>query len=230
MVSSNTAKIFADKLQDLIASSDLTVKELSIEIGVAVGSLSKYQNNKAEPGADALAKIARYFGVSVDWLLGLSDYRNAEEKQMLEGYLDALRILLSSNIYEQDRKRIMRIIENVITGFRHAYLCDTAYDTYERVLLDVTDGMCTWMQLSEFIITADEKWLSKKEELAIKIGELRFSLTNLILKAVSVADEKLWSRMVEHFPALDAGASWSARPIYDARSIIDKHSVVMKKK
>lgn len=72
MPSTPVTKTFSDKLQDLISASGLKVKELAEETGIAVGSLSKYQNDKAEPGIDALSKIAAYFKVSTQWLLGLS--------------------------------------------------------------------------------------------------------------------------------------------------------------
>lgn len=64
-----TAK-FADNLQDLIATSGKKVGELAKEINISSGSLSKYQNDEAEAGISALYKIANYFNVSIDWLLG----------------------------------------------------------------------------------------------------------------------------------------------------------------
>jgi transcriptional regulator with XRE-family HTH domain len=72
--------IFADRLQDLIAESGKTISELSSpsEIGISSGSLSKYQNDAAEPGITALVKIADYFGVSFDYLLGKSESKKRE--------------------------------------------------------------------------------------------------------------------------------------------------------
>lgn len=71
--------IFADRLQDLIANSGKTIKELAKEIGVAEGSLSKYQNDGAEAGIVALHKIAKYFGVSADYLLNLHDIPSVDK-------------------------------------------------------------------------------------------------------------------------------------------------------
>jgi len=56
----------------------LKVEDLAKNIGISSGALSKYQNDAAEPGAKALVKIAQYFNVSVDWLLGLSHFRQTE--------------------------------------------------------------------------------------------------------------------------------------------------------
>lgn len=68
----NTKK-FADNLQELITNSGKTIKALAKEIGISSGALSKYQNDAAEAGIDALSKIADYFDVSTDFLLGKSN-------------------------------------------------------------------------------------------------------------------------------------------------------------
>lgn len=70
---SNATKAFADHLQELIAGSRKSMKELARDINISSGALSKYQNDGAEAGIDALVKIALRFDVSTDWLLGLSD-------------------------------------------------------------------------------------------------------------------------------------------------------------
>ena len=78
MTGTETTKCFADRLQDLISESGKDVKTLAAEIGVSSGALSKYQNDKGEPGITALSKIAEYFGVTSDYLIGLSDNRKLE--------------------------------------------------------------------------------------------------------------------------------------------------------
>ena len=78
MTGTDTTKCFADRLQDLIADSGKDVKTLASEIGVSSGALSKYQNDKGEPGITALYKIAKYFGVTSDYLIGISDNKKVE--------------------------------------------------------------------------------------------------------------------------------------------------------
>lgn len=78
MTGTETTKCFADRLQDLIADSGKDIKTLAAEIGISSGALSKYQNDKSEAGITALYKIARYFGVTSDYLIGLSDNKTRE--------------------------------------------------------------------------------------------------------------------------------------------------------
>lgn len=82
MTGTDTTKSFADRLQDLIADSGKDVKTLASEIGVSSGALSKYQNDKGEPGITALFKIAQYFGVTTDYLVGLSDNRTYDSSNI----------------------------------------------------------------------------------------------------------------------------------------------------
>ena len=67
-----SSKTFADNLQDLIAESRKPLNQLAKEIGISAGALSNYSNDSASAGMDAIVKIANYFCVSVDWLLGRS--------------------------------------------------------------------------------------------------------------------------------------------------------------
>lgn len=82
MTGTETTKCFADRLQDLISESGKDVKTLAAEIGVSSGALSKYQNDKGEPGITALYKIAAYFDVTADYLIGLSDNKTVENSDV----------------------------------------------------------------------------------------------------------------------------------------------------
>ncbi len=79
--STAVSKTFADRLNDLIADAKtedhLQIRDLAREIGIGAGSLSQYQNDVATPSIDALYKIAKYFGVSADWLIGLTNARTS---------------------------------------------------------------------------------------------------------------------------------------------------------
>ena len=74
------SKTFADRLNDLIAEAKedgIQIRELAQMIGIGAGSLSQYQNDTTTPSIDALYKIANYFQVSADWLIGLTDARTS---------------------------------------------------------------------------------------------------------------------------------------------------------
>lgn len=61
------------KLREIRKQKNLSMKELGAILGLAESTISLYENGKREPDIATLIKIANYFNVSVDELLGCSD-------------------------------------------------------------------------------------------------------------------------------------------------------------
>jgi transcriptional regulator with XRE-family HTH domain len=59
-----------ERIYNLMKSRKVTAKEVSTETGIAQSSFTDWKNGRSKPGADALKKIADYFDVSTDYLLG----------------------------------------------------------------------------------------------------------------------------------------------------------------
>lgn len=69
----NATEIFAKRLKELRLCKDLSLKKLASDLGVTAQSLSLYETGQRAINIDLLKKIAEYFNVSSDYLLGLSD-------------------------------------------------------------------------------------------------------------------------------------------------------------
>lgn len=69
--------VFSDRLKELRDSSGKTQAQIAESIGVTPQAFSYYINGR-EPNYDTLVKIADYFNVSIDYLLGKSQFKNAE--------------------------------------------------------------------------------------------------------------------------------------------------------
>lgn len=69
---------FAKALRHLMDEQDITQDRLAKETGKSRQTVSQYVNGISEPGYDTLAKIADYFGVSTDYLLGRSDIKTVD--------------------------------------------------------------------------------------------------------------------------------------------------------
>ena len=63
-------KNFSERLESL--RSDLTQKQMASKIGVPLNTYTNWIRSINVPKADQLEKICTVFGVSSDWLLGLS--------------------------------------------------------------------------------------------------------------------------------------------------------------
>lgn len=65
---------FPDRLRTLMRENGVTQQELANSIDKSRPVVGSYANGIANPDLDTLVKIARYFGVSTDYLLGESEY------------------------------------------------------------------------------------------------------------------------------------------------------------
>ena len=64
---------FKEKLKTLRKEKGLGQVELAKELGVSKGTISLWENGLREPNMSSLVRIAKYFEVSVDFLVGISN-------------------------------------------------------------------------------------------------------------------------------------------------------------
>lgn len=63
-------------LTQLRKEKDIGQKEIATYLKVSVGTISNYENNVHSPDLAMLCRLADYFGVTTDYLLGRTAYRN----------------------------------------------------------------------------------------------------------------------------------------------------------
>jgi transcriptional regulator with XRE-family HTH domain len=64
---------FKDVLRNLRKEKGVGQVELANAIGVSKGVISFWETGRNEPTLQALKKLSKYFGVSIDYLAGLED-------------------------------------------------------------------------------------------------------------------------------------------------------------
>lgn len=67
--------IFNERLKGLRAERDLTQDRAAKEMDMPLRSYARLEADGAKPNYDTLLKIADYYDVSVDWLMGRTDRR-----------------------------------------------------------------------------------------------------------------------------------------------------------
>lgn len=65
--------IFAARLRDCWIKSGIQQKELAIRMGLSPARLNAYLRGNVEPPIDILRRLCSEFGVSSDYLIGLTD-------------------------------------------------------------------------------------------------------------------------------------------------------------
>jgi len=82
----------AARAKILVTDGDVKQKKLAAAIGISEAKLSHYLNGRYDMPTRVVVSIARYFHVSTDYLLGLTDVPEVTiplsqgERQLIEGF------------------------------------------------------------------------------------------------------------------------------------------------
>lgn len=75
--------MFFDIFSELCAEKGVSCKRAAEEIGLSNSITTKWKKTGATPGGDTLEKVAAYFGVTIDHLLGKEEKENTPNEQTL---------------------------------------------------------------------------------------------------------------------------------------------------
>ena len=75
---------FKDRLVQLRKELNLTQTDFAEKIGFSRTAISAWEIGRNEPSNEDTIKIADFFGVSVDYIIGNSDIRNPEELKNIQ--------------------------------------------------------------------------------------------------------------------------------------------------
>lgn len=107
------ATILAERLREL--RGDLSQCEFAAKIGVKQTSYSSWERGVKDPAAQTVAQISSTFGVSADWLLGLSDNREGTQNSSVAPNLarlkDAATIVLTRS---EDLERAVKELKAML--------------------------------------------------------------------------------------------------------------------
>lgn len=83
--------LFSSRMVELRNEKGLSQKEVAMQLGISQALLSHYEKGIRECGLDFLCKVATYYDVSCDYLLGLIDTRRPfqEEFENIDVALDS---------------------------------------------------------------------------------------------------------------------------------------------
>ena len=66
--------VLGKRLKELRSDRGMTQKELACALGLNAVTYLHYEKDQREPPLSVLAQMAKFFDVSVDYLLGLKEY------------------------------------------------------------------------------------------------------------------------------------------------------------
>lgn len=70
--------MLCNNIKELRISRGISQVKLAEELGVTKQSVSNWENDNIQPSIDMLIKISKFFSVSTDYLLGLTDRKTVD--------------------------------------------------------------------------------------------------------------------------------------------------------
>lgn len=112
--------MIGDRIKELREKQGLTQKQLSEDprLNLNINTLASYERNIREPKIDLIVRMARYFDVTTDYLLGISEckeYDNAQiEKQfpISEKAIIEFKRILNEDSGRETAQNISAILES----------------------------------------------------------------------------------------------------------------------
>lgn len=86
---------FGETLKHLRKSRDLTQKDFGAKVGLSKAVVSKYENGMGYPSLDMLVRIAQYFGVTTDYLLGIARGKTIDISDLSESQIAVIYQLIA---------------------------------------------------------------------------------------------------------------------------------------
>lgn len=98
--------MFSERLKSLRLEADLTQAEVAKHFDISQPAYAQWENGIKKPKQDKLERIANFFHVSTDYLLGRSNIRNPNENSEIE--------CLINQLDAEQKEKTLRFIKNLI--------------------------------------------------------------------------------------------------------------------
>ncbi len=113
----------AEKLVELRTSKGVTQEDVAQSLSVSNKTVSKWENGASTPDLSMLVEISKYYGVTTDTLLGLSDDKKQSTKEKIHSLFEGL----------DRRESVLKAFETVKA------LVPTMYETVSKYKDDIYD-------------------------------------------------------------------------------------------
>lgn len=134
-----------NRLKELRTKKGLTLQELSKEVNISFGALGNYENERREPKLATWKKLADYFGVSVGYLQGISEFSDNNLDVFGDEISDARKYAgkILSIHKEADSDRLSRMLMRVTSDENINHKIDNNLsDMNDRLLVyDLLEGV-----------------------------------------------------------------------------------------
>lgn len=103
------------RIKELRTAKSMSMAQISKELNIPYTTYVNYEKGKREPNSEMLIKIANYFNVTVDYLIGRTDKIN--ENATIENYDGKYLIdLLTNKLGRKPTTKEMKLLSAIFEG------------------------------------------------------------------------------------------------------------------
>ena len=108
--------MFYDKFKALCDAKGVSCNKAALEIGLSNATVPKWKKTGFTPKGDTLSKIAEYFGVTVDFLLGSEQEKTPTENGERKDILDEVDVAFYGDykVLSEDEKATLRDMARIM--------------------------------------------------------------------------------------------------------------------
>ena len=155
------------RLKQLRAENNLTQTNLADILGIAKTTLAAYEQGKSEPSIDTIIKLADFFNVSIDYLLGRTNIKSPN-----------VEISYIANYLGLSEKSIANLAN--LNSKSPIQLTFIQTNNYERKPIGALDFILSQDNIEDFVISLFDyftSYVNKNVYLYIDNGELKLTNT-----------------------------------------------------
>lgn len=197
----NFYAIFPERLREIMQDRGTTQQELAEYVGKSRQAIGYYADGSSSPDWETLANIARYFEVSADWLIGLSDAQSIDfdiqqickntglsEKSIgfISGkgnsYIDAINVLFESSKSVSFASYLQVFFACGECSEKYRQMSDEEYASFIDLLHDTDHTIAARSELKSLYLQSACDILRdiiRDEDIRRRFGEIRISLKDL---------------------------------------------------
>ena len=131
-------EILPTRIRELVSENNITQNALAKEIGVTRQAISQYCDGSSVPNADKLLKLAQFFNVSADYLLGVTDAKtNDKDVQFISDYTGLNESVIAALADSEMPNYIAQLLNILSKTYQSEYLCKSILNYLNSEKLDI---------------------------------------------------------------------------------------------
>ena len=181
---------FKDRIRYVRNTRGFSQTQLASQLGKGESAVRMWEIGRSKPDVDTLIKLSELFDCSTDYLLGISDFQNLEQKERADERLNYV-----EGLSFHDKQYIYSIIETIVRTHKRIARNEKLKDNYISVIdnitsriLDATDHFAMFLPVDEFTKNLVLLNVSQDEKICRSIIEGLFFQLSEIIKDIPVGN------------------------------------------